>query len=299
MIKENRRGLYSDISLFLVAIIWGGGFVAVKDALGSIGAFQIMTMRFGIATILLSIVFAKRLKMINKKELLSGILIGAFVFGGFAFQTIGLKYTTAGKQAFLTGVYVVLVPFLQWIFIKKKVDIYSCVAAIMALIGIGLLTLQGKFSINVGDSLTLVCALFFAGQIISIDLFTEKHDPIVLTIVQLGFSTILSLIFSIGFGEKAIHLTKSGITSILYLAVLSTMVAFIIQNVAQKYTASTHAAIIMSLESFFGCIFSVMILGERLTSKMTLGCIVIFMAIITAETKWGFLKSKQYKGENV
>ena len=177
---KNKR-LYADISLFLVAMIWGGGFIAVKSALNSMPPFQIIAMRFAISTILMVIVFWKRVKNINKQDIIAGGIIGVFVFAGFVFQTIGLKYTMPGKQAFLTATYVVMVPFLSWIFIKKKPDIYSAIAALLAFVGIGLLTLQGKLIINIGDMLTIVCAVFFAAQIIAIDFYTEKHSAIVLT----------------------------------------------------------------------------------------------------------------------
>ncbi|MCY6957696.1 DMT family transporter [Clostridium brassicae] len=289
---DKKKSIIADISLFLVAVMWGGGFVATKGALDSISPFYITAARFIIATFLLSIIFFKKVRNIDKKHIKGGFVVGVFLFGGFATQTIGLQYTTAGKQSFLTATYVVLVPFLYWIVSKKRPDVYSTIAAFLNLIGIGMLSLESGLSIGLGDSLTLLCAVLFAAQIVAIEFYTHDLDPIILTIVQLGVCGILSAMCAIIFESVPKGFTTDGIMSILYLAIFSTMLGLIVQNVAQKYTYATHAAIILSLESLFGSLLAVIILGEAFTIKMVWGCAFILIAVITAETKWGFLKTK-------
>lgn len=290
---QGRKGLYADLSLFVVGIIWGSGFVATKHALEYVEPMYMMTFRFVIAFILMSIVFHKKMRSISKKDIAAGVIIGFFMCGGFAAQTIGLKYTTASKNAFLTGASVVIVPFLYWVIINKKPDIYNVAAAILCLIGIGTLTLDGGFSINFGDALTLICAVLFAAQIVAIGYFAKKHDPIVLTVLQFGAAAVFSLITAVVFEPFPTEFAVEGVGAVLYLSLFNTLIAFLIQNVAQKYTTATHAAILLSLESVFGTIFSVMFLGERFTTKLIIGCTIIFIAIITAETKWNFLKKKK------
>jgi drug/metabolite transporter (DMT)-like permease len=284
-----KNSLYADLSLLLVAIIWGSGFVASKNALNSMPPHYINAIRFALPFILLCIVFWKKIKTINLKDLKSGGIIGIFLFLGFATQTVGLQYTTASKQAFLTGTNVVIVPFLYWAIKNKKPDRYNLVATFLCLSGIGFLTLQGGFSINLGDGLTLACAVFFACHIVSIGVFAENHDPIILTIIQFGVAAIFSTICALSFEIMPKSFSAQSIFPILYLAVFSTLVAFVIQNVAQKYTTPTHAAIILSLESVFGSILSVILLGDVFTFKMVIGCTIVFAAIITAETKWEFM----------
>lgn len=284
-VKDRKKSLYADLSMLIVAIIWGGGFVAVKDALNTITPFYIMTLRFLISAVLMCIIFFKRIKKITKKDIKGGSIVGVFLFLGFAFQTVGLKYTSAGKQAFLTGTYVIIVPFLYWIFMRKRPSKYSFIGAFLTIIGIGMISIQSKLNINLGDMLTLICAVFFALQIVAIEFFTKDIDPIILTVVQLSLSAILSFICTVSFESVIQPLNKQAIFSILYLGVFSTMIAFIIQNVAQKYTYSTHAAIILSLESVFGLLLSVILLHEVLTVKMIIGCALIFIAIITTEVK--------------
>ncbi|MCY6484696.1 DMT family transporter [Clostridium aestuarii] len=289
---DNKKSILADMSLLLVAIVWGGGFVAVKDALDNIPPFCIVALRFIIATLLLCIVFWKKIRLVTKKDIKSGTVIGIFLFGGYATQTIGLQYTTAAKQGFLTATYVVIVPFLAWIVNKKRPDLYSIIAAFLTLIGIGMLSLQDSLHIGLGDSLTLVCAVFFAAQIIAISFYTETVDPIILTIVQLGVCGIISAVSALAFETIPKQIGTQSIMSVLYLGLFSTMLATIIQNIAQKYTYETHAAIILSMESLFGCILSVLLLGELFTIKMVFGSIFILAAVITAETKWNFLKPK-------
>lgn len=292
-----KSSLLADISLLLIAIIWGGGFIAVKDSLNLLTPYYQMTLRFSISTLLMYIVFYNKVKKINKNQFKHGAIIGVFLFLGFAFQTVGIKYTTAGKSAFLTAVYVVLVPFLQWIVIKRKPDNYSLAGAVICLLGISFLTLQGGFSLSYGDGLTLICAFAFAGQILAIGKYVEKDDPLILTIVQLGVAAVLSLIVAIFSEPVPMIMNLRAISSILYLAVFSTTLAFLVQNIAQKYTSSTHAAIILSLESFFGAVFSVLFFKEIFSIAMVAGCILILIAIITTETKLDFLKKRTSNDE--
>lgn len=290
---DKKKSFLADMSLLLVAIVWGGGFIAVKGALDNITPFYIMSMRFGISVIIMLLVFHKKIKHITKTDLIAGTLVGLLLFLGFAAQTIGMKYTTAGKNAFLTGTNVVIVPFLYWVISKKKPDSYSLVSAFLCFLGIGMLTLDGGINIGLGDSLTLLCAVFFAAHIVSVGFFTEKVDAISLVIIQLGAAAVFSIIAALIYEPIPQALNSNTMFAIGYLAIFSTMIAFIIQNVAQKYTTSTHAAIILCLESVFGSILSVIILSEIFTSKMILGSLTILIAIITTETKWDFIKRKK------
>lgn len=288
------KGLYADLSLIIVAFIWGGGFVAVKNALDNVKPFYILSIRFLLSFILLSIIFYKKMKNITKEDIKAGFIIGVYLFLGFATQTVGLQYTTAGKQSFLTGTYVVLVPFLYWIVSRKSPGLQSTIAAFLTLVGIGFLTLNGKgFNLNKGDFLTLICALFYAAQIIAIGHYAQDRDPILLSIIQMGFAGFVSLVLAVIFEPFPYGINSSSFFAIFYLVIFSTLLAFLVQNVAQKYTLSTHAAIILSLESVFGSILSVIILKERFTFTMVLGCLFIFLAILLTEAKFDFIKKTE------
>lgn len=283
----------ADIALAIVAIIWGTGFAASQMALDArLSPFQIMTYRFFISSVLMIVVFWKEFVKIRLPEIKSGAVIGFFLFSSFSFQTIGLQYTTPSKNAFITATNVVMVPFIYWVFLRRKPDKYSIIGAILTIIGISFLTLEGSFSVGSGDLLTLVCALGFALHIISIGYFTKKHSPIQLVIVQMITAFVLSMI-CLFFTQDAVTLTPKGIFAVLYLGILSTTVAFLIQNIAQKYVNATKTAIILSTEAVFGTLSSVIFLGESLNLKMIIGCLIIFAAIIITETKLNFLRVKR------
>lgn len=290
MEKTKDKSIKADLFLLITAVIWGLSFAITKNTLDYISPLYMLAIRFIIATIILSLIFFKRVKKTTTSDLKAGFLIGLFLFVAYATQTIGLKYTTASKQAFITGTNVVMVPFLYWAITKKKPDGYEIFSAFLCFIGIGILSFEGSLKMGLGDGLTLICAFFYACHIVAIGYFAKGHDPILLTIYQFMTAAILALIFAIAFEEPIETMSKVAVLSILYLAVFSTLVGFLIQNIAQKYTSSTHAAIILSMESVFGSIFSILMLKESFTLKIFIGCIAILISIITTETKWNFLR---------
>lgn len=287
------KSFYADLALLIVAFVWGAGFVASKEALSITKPFYMMAIRFSMSFFLLSICYIKKFKTFKLKDIKNGTIVGIFLFLAFAAQTVGLQFTQAAKQAFLTGTNVVMVPFLYWIISKKRPDIYSITSAFMCLVGIALLTLQNGIYINLGDSLTLLCAVFFALHIVSVGHFTKSTDPIVLTLIQFMVAAILSIIVALFTEPIPGPFTTRGILALLYLGIFSTLVAFLLQNIAQKHTSSTHAAIILCTESVFGSILSMLILGEKFTLEMFIGCIIIFTSIIISETKLEFLKKNK------
>lgn len=300
MDKSKKQEILAMLALLTTAIIWGGGFVATKNGLEHITPFYLMAARFLIAFFLLSAIFYKKVMSITKEDLKGGIIIGIFLFTAFTSQTIGLQFTTPSKQAFLTGTNVVMVPFLYWFVYKKRPDIFSYLGAFLCFIGIATLTYEGGIGVNLnlGDILTLICALLYAGHIVATGYFAENLDPVILSIIQFGLSGILSLICAFIFESIPSSQNTTAIMSILYLALLSTCIAFVFQTVGQKYTSSTKAAIILSTESVFGTLFSVLLLHEKFTINMFIGCALIFISILAVETKFG-IKTEDIKTEVV
>jgi len=308
MKKSRKYGILSGIGLLGAAAIWGFAFTIVKNSFDYVPPTYMLAFRFAIATVALIITFRKRLKNINKTTIMNGAFIGVFLFVAYLLQTIGCVYTTAGKNAFLTTVYVILVPYFHWIFNRKKPDKYCLIAAFVAVIGVGLLTLRGDvsganmlsaggFGINVGDLLTLGGGVFFTLQIVFIDKYTEVQDPILLTIVQIASAAILSWIFApiLDGGFPVTVFNKVAIAGLLYLGLASTMIAFLLQNVCQKYLRPSTASLIMSTEAVFGIMGSVIFLSEIVDGKMVFGCLLILGAIVIEEIKPGskrFLKLK-------
>lgn len=281
-----------EIFLSITAIIWGSGFVASAISLEYLTPYQVLAGRFTVGVIILSVIFSKQLKNLNRTILAKGTIIGVFLYVAFLLQTIGLQYTTASKNAFITAVNVVIVPFIAYLLYKRKVDKYEFIGAFLAIIGIGVLSLQLSSAINLGDLLTLGCAFGFAFHIYYTARFAKDEDPILLTLIQMVVAAVLAWLVVIITGDTAFSMQFEGISSMLYLGIFSTTIAFLFQTIAQKYTSETKAAIILSTESFWGMVFSVIILSEALTGRMVIGAILILVAILLSETKLSFLKQK-------
>ena len=225
--------------------------------------------------------------------------MGVFLFIAFVVQTIGLVYTTPSKNAFLTAVNVVIVPFLGVFVYRQKLDKIGVISSLLTLIGIGVLSLEQDLSINIGDFLTLICALGYALHIFFTSEFTKNHSPIVLTGVQFTVTFVLSLIVQVLLGEGNLNANSTGYVGALYLGVFSTTLAFLLQTICQKKVDGTKTAIILSTEAVFGTLFSIIFLHELITIRMIIGSIIIFISIIMAETKLSFLKAKKLNLEPV
>ena len=272
-------------ALILVTVIWGGGFVASDIALESMKPFQIMMVRFLLASVLMGVISRGQQKSEEKLKdragaIKAGILMGVTLFMGFAFQIIGLQYTTPSKNAFLTALNVVIVPFIAFVILKKKIGAKGIIGAVMSVFGVALLSLNGDFTVSLGDGLTLFCAVGFAFQIFFTSEFVKKYPASVLNTVQMFTAFVLSAISLMIFGENDFQVTTQGWLSALYLGAVSTTICYLLQTACQKYIDETKAAIILSMESVFGTIFSILILHEVVTVRMVIGCAVILAAVI-------------------
>lgn len=279
------------IGLVIVTIIWGGGFVASDIALNELSPFEIMSYRFLIASILMGIFAWKNLKTISKDEIIYGSVLGVALFLGFALQIIGLKYTTPSNNAFLTATNVVMVPFIAYIIGRKKLNKADIVGSFTALIGVGVLSLQSNFSIGTGDVFTLFCALGFAFQIYLTGIFGKKIRPSILNFLQMFTASCLSIIGLLFSGKIILSLSTQGISAIIYLGVVGTAICYFLQTAAQKHVYETKSAIILSMEAVFGTLFSIILLGEKLTIKMIIGGIMILSAVLMSELQ--IFKEKQ------
>ena len=289
MDRTKKQVLFADLGLLLVALLWGAGFLFTKRGLDYITPLWMMSMRFVGATIIMSIVFYKNFRKISKSDLKAGLVIGIFLYIAFATQTIGLQYTSISNQAFLTATNVVFVPFLVWVVYKKAPDKFAFIGAALATVGIGLITLKEGLHLNVGDMWTLACAVFFAGHIVSIGFFAKDKDPIALTIVQFAVAAVLSLVSALMMEPLPAKIGSEAMLSVGYMVLASTLLAFLLQNICQKYTPSTHASLILSLESVFGTLVAVIFEGEMFNLQMAFGCITVFAAILLIETRFEFL----------
>lgn len=294
-ILKNRPAA-AELGLVFITILWGSSFVVVKDTTETVSTAYMIAIRFGIAAIFLFGFFWKRLKKITPKYLEWGLFLGLQDFAAFEFQTEGIKYTTAGKNAFLTAVYCVIVPFLYWAVRKKRPSPVQISSAFLCIVGVGMLSLQEGFSMNVGDLLSLTGGFVFAVQIITISILTEKYDPILLCVLQTATTAAFALPLAIATEPVPLGLPFSSVASLLYLAVFITMLTTVLQTVCQKYTPPAKASLIMSLESVFGSICGIIFLHEPLTIKIFSGFVLIFTSILLSERNPQLSRRKKVSG---
>lgn len=280
-----RRVIIADIQLFLLAFIWGAGFVAGKIALETTTPMVQIAYRYAGAALFLLPVAWKHFGSLNKKTLLTGAGIGALMFVGNCFQTTGLQYTTPAKQSFIVSSYTILVPLLSFLIWKEKPSKRTAVAAVIAMIGIGILTLNKDLTMQIGDLLTLIFAFTFSMQVILTGKFVKNLNIQLYTFFSLAAAAVLAIV-SAFFMEDPIAPADISVRSWLalaYLSFLNTALAFLLQNSAQRYAPASHTALIMSLETVFGTIFSILIIGETFSAQKIVGCCIMFAAILLAK----------------
>ncbi len=286
--NKSMSNLGAKAALFGAALIWGGSFLIVKNSMDYMQPNMLLAFRFTIGCILLCVIFHKKLRLLNKDYFIKGGIIGIFLFSAYSLQTIGIVNTTPGKNAFLTAIYCVIVPFLFWLLDKKRPDIYHISAALITIAGIGMVSLNGSFSVGIGDAFTLASGVIYAFHIVAVTKISRDKDPVLLTIIQFGYSAVFAWIAALTFEEFPTQWSLETTAGLVYLAVFATAVALLLQVVGQKYTNPAPASIILSLEAVFGVMFSVIFYHEQITSKLFFGFLLIFVAIIISETKLSF-----------
>ncbi len=277
----------ADISLLIVAVFWGSNFVIMKGALDLITPFAYLGLRFSLAALILVVLFWKKIRQITRQDLFIGSLIGFFLFTGFGFQTIGLLYTTPAKSGFITGVSVVIVPFLCYLVTRISPGWYSFAGGGLAACGLFLLSANEAFGLEFGDLLTLICAFLFAAHIVSLGRFAPRRDPIILATVQLAFTGLASFAIAIFTEPLEGMLTHPPLIwgAIFYAVLFCTIGAFVTQTLAQRFTPPTHAALILCLEAVFAGVFSYFFWGELFTLRKLAGALLIFGGIAITEIK--------------
>ena len=277
---------YANLMLVFVTIIWGGGFLATNGALAAISPFYVMMIRFVGAAIFPVCFCWKKLRQLSKDEIRHGIITGIFLFLAFAFQTFGLKYSSPSKNAFLTATNVVFVPYLLWLLFHRRPHKKEIIASLLCVSGIALLTLRvDAIMIGFGDLLSIICALFFALHIIALERYSAHTDAFCMTAMQMVTAGVLSTICALAFEQAPATLGLEALGNVGYLIFISTLLAYLLQTYAQKYTTANTASLILSMEALFASIFSFLILHEMMTLPMLVGAFMIFGSVLFMEYK--------------
>lgn len=276
------------------AIIWGSSFIIMKNAVDFLTPAVLLSIRFILASIFLTVIFFKQIIKYPKNKIKGPLFTGLCLFLAYYVQTWGLSYTTPGKNAFLTSIYCAIVPFLLWIFYKKRPDSYNFIAAIFCIAGIGFISLDSDLSVNIGDILTLGSGFLYALHILMVNHFSTSENGKAFTVFQFYGATTLAILFAL-FNEDTsviLKITPSIYLQLAYLAFFATGIAMLFQTLGQNLVSECKASILLSLESVFGVLFSVLFYKEVITIKVFIGFILVFIAIIVSETKLSFFRKE-------
>ncbi|NLO89502.1 MAG: EamA family transporter [Clostridia bacterium] len=281
---DKKKRIKADASLTIIAFIWGITFVTVKNAIADMAPYTFLAFRFGIAFIFMIFFCIGLLKENSKKILFPGILLGVFLFGGYAFQTIGLQYTTVSNAGFITGLSVVIVPLIYSVINRTLPSKTAAVGALCAAVGVGMLSLKENYSFNPGDFLMLMCAFCFALHIVFVGRYVSNINPTLLTTIQIGTVAVISGLAGLAFeSHLPLCFTKDVWIGLLTTAIPATALAFFIQNSMQRYTTPMHTAVIFSLEPVFAGMAGYFLLGEVLGPMGLLGAALVFLGMILSE----------------
>ncbi len=273
----------ADLTLGLIALIWGSTFVVVQNALDAVGPLTFVALRFSLASVFLVALFFRRAQRVTRAELRAGGLIGVWLAGGYVFQTIGLQMTTTAKAGFITGLSVVIVPVLATVLLRRPPGRGAVAGIIAATVGLACLTLNKNLRVETGDLWVLACAFAFALHIVSVAYFSPRYDSMRLSIVQIGAVAILATGAGFAYETPSLDLPAKTWGAIAFTGVLATALVFSLQVYVQRFTTPTHTALLFSLEPVFAAFFGWWWAGEILGLREMVGCGLILAGMIVAE----------------
>ena len=294
---KNKKMLGNGL-LLLTALIWGTAFAFQRVGMESIEPITFNAARMALAAVVIGFVALmlwkkekakpserteEEQKKYNRDTIIGGICCGTVLSIASILQQMGLVYTTAGKAGFITAMYMLLVPIIGFLFLKRKNTLIVWVAVVLGVVGMYFLCITDKFSLSFGDALVMGCALFFSFHILCCDHFAKRGNAIRISVIQFATATVISSVVAAVVEEPTVAKLVSALVPIAYCGIVSGGIGYTLQIVAQKFTDPTIASLLMSMESVFAVIAGVIILHEQLSFREMIGCIIMFAAIILVQ----------------
>ena len=282
----NKNAILGRLALFAATVFWGSSFVVLKNALDALPLLWILAVRFTIATLLLALLANKRLKRMDRVSRRGSVLLGVLLAAAYIVQTYGLHYTTPGKNAFLTAVYCVFVPFLAWGIYKRRPRLLHLLAAFLCITGIGFVSLGGETGeLNIGDLLTLLCGFFYALQILLMERYVSGCDALSISTVEFATAAVICWAGTLLLEPQPTQIPASLWLSIAYMGVVCTGLCFFLQAWGMRCTPASTASVILTFEAVFGALCSVLFYHETMTAKLLIGFALIFLSVVLSESK--------------
>lgn len=273
----------ADLSLLLIAAIWGTTFALLRDTMRILDPTELMAVRFTIATVVLAAIYWKRLIPVRRRWLLDGLWLGVWLSIGYLTQVFGLLTITASRSAFITGTYIVFTPFIAWAAIRTRPSLGEFLGVAVVFVGLSCFAADFGFSLSPGDLWTLGCALAFAVQIVITHVVGKRNDPIPLSVVQMGVGALVGWAFVGARGGMQVPWDRIPWGVMIYLAVVATALVITLQTWALARTSSVKAALLFSTEPIFAALFAAAFFAERMTPRELLGAALILLGVLVSE----------------
>lgn len=281
------KSVQADIALILITFIWGSTFTVVKQGLEHVSPILFVALRFWLASIIVAAFMPGEFRRISARTFRQGAVLSIVMFGGFIFQTLGLRSTNPSYSAFITSLSVLLVPLFGYLIFRHRPRPQTLAGVLLATLGLFLLLAQmAEFTMRTGDVMTLICAVMFGFQILLLGRFVSAGDYRQLMLLQTLGTAILSSIAVPLFEQPHVSWNSGLVIALVVTAVFATAFAFYVQARAQRLTTANHAALIFSLEPFFAALFAFWILGEVLTLREWIGGVIILSGILVSELQF-------------
>jgi len=283
-----------DALLVLVTMIWGSTFLVVKETLKLTGPFTYLALSYSVGTLVLALIFHKRLLRIKRQDVMNGVIIGMFLFTGYALQTTGIQYTTVSKAGFITGMYVPLVPLFSFLFLRHKPTLKAIVGVALSIIGLCLLSINNQFNFEfgIGEALILGSAFAYALHIIMISKFAPNADAVNLAIVQLGLTSLLSFLVIPIAREPFIMPPLPVWGAVLFMGVADVAFTLLAMNWVQQYVSSTRATLIYALEPMWATLTGFLLAGDVLSLPAWIGCGCILLGMIVGVMRFPLTRKR-------
>lgn len=289
------RELGADFLLLMVAVAWGSTFFVVQAAVNETPVYTFLFWRFFLAGLLMALISFKHLRLINKEVLKAGMLLGLFMFLGYAFQTFALTYTYSSTVGFITGLSVIVVPFASYLIFKHKASVFSSLGAIVAAIGLYFLTLNSEIGLSLGELYAFICAMMFALHIVFTGHLSRKHNVYLLVTIQFLTVGVCSLLGGIVLESSIVppQMDLLFINAIAITVIFATIFAFWVQTAMQRFTTAAKTAIIFTMEPVSAGIFGYYFVNELLSFSQMCGAVMILCGMVIAELGSYFIE--QYR----
>jgi drug/metabolite transporter (DMT)-like permease len=273
----------ADLSLLLVAAIWGTTFALLRDMMRALHPAELMAIRFTLATVVLAALYWKRLGPPRRRWLLDGAWLGVWLATGYLTQVFGLLTISASRSAFITGTYVVITPFVAWLAFKSRPGLGEFLGVAVVFTGLSCFSADQGYSVSPGDLWTLACALAFAVQIVATNIVGRRSDPMALAVVQMGVGAAVGWALVGAGGGPGVPWGRVPWGVMIYLAVAATALVIALQTWALARTSSVKAALLFSTEPIFAALFAASFFSERMTPRELLGAALILAGVVVGE----------------